>query len=237
MQFELIIGAAILLFIVVFVAIALLERQHIEDFVPSSGSNPALESPYFNAMNDAARHLGFAPAGMFNQNRSSKMYQARMALWVSPDGHTLLAVGGGKTAGVPIKRTILTTIIEPKIILQTQDEFGTADLSGFTQRQIVMNADLDELVACHSQRVASQPGQKRIFSVGTALSEWQSIRSIRAEQMAQLGLMIFLNREHTICRHSLKGAWLQYYQGLRGQLKEGKAQAERISKRRPGTKG
>jgi hypothetical protein len=234
MYLELIILLVLGTFILIFISTALLERQQLHDFVLAPTTEPTRDSSYFEAMNVAAGRLGFASAGVFVQNRASRMYQAQVAIWISPDRATLLRIGGGTTARVPIKRTILTSLVEPDRIIQTQDDFGIADLSGLTSRKIVLNADLDEMLACHCERLASCPGTKRSFSPGAALADWQSIQEMRAQQMVRLGLAKFLNQEQSVWRHTLKGAWLKYFEGFRSQLAEGKAQKERISKKRPG---
>src|SRR5579864_4833634 len=82
------------LFIILFVTTAFLEKGYLRDFLPATAGKPEEDSPYFKAMNEAAERLGFAPAGVFNQNRPSKIYRARVALWVSEDKHILVRVGG-----------------------------------------------------------------------------------------------------------------------------------------------
>ena len=235
MYVELIIWGALAAFILLFVSTAFLEKQRLHDFVPAPGDEPTTDSPYFNAMNDAALRLGFTSAGVFIQNRASKMYRAKVAVWISPEREILLRIAGGKTARVPIRRTLLISIVQSDHILQTQDDFGMADLSGLTGREVVLNADLDELLVRHRQRIASNSGSKRLFSPSNALYDWESIEAMKSQQMARLGLIKFLNREESVWRHTLKGAWLQYYKGLRGQLAEGKSQIERVSRKRPGS--
>ena len=136
--------------------------------------------------------------------------------------------------GHTIRRTILYSVVSSDQILQTQDDFATIDLSGITNQQVLVHADLDELLSLHRERLASCFEQKRTFSTGTTFSDWESIRRMRVEQMARMGLAKFTNREESVYRHTLKGAWLQYYRGFRRQLAEGKNQAERIHKKRPG---
>jgi hypothetical protein len=235
MYLELFILAGLGAFIVLFVSSAVLEKQHLHEFAPAPAGESGSDSAYFNAINMAAERLGFEAAGTVDQNRASRLYRARLALWVSPDREILLLVGGGKTAGVPIKRTILITVIDRDRIIQTQDDFAMADLSGLTDRKVVLNADLDELLSSHRERCAAQHRAKRHFSIESALSNWESIQEMKARQLSRLGLIKFLNREETIWRHTLKGAWLQYFKGFRGQLAEGKSQKERISRKRPGS--
>ncbi len=223
-------------FIVLFVSTAFLEKQHIRDFVPAPPETSTGDSPYSIAMNEAARRLGFTPAGVYVQNRSSRVYQARVALWVSPDCQTLLRIGSGKTAGVPIKRSSLTSFVEPDCIVEVSDDFGMADLSGLTDRTVVLNAHLDELLARHKERLGDYPGPKRVFSAIDALAACETMQAMRAVQMEKLGLGKFLDGERTVWRHTLKGAWLSYFKGFRAQLAEGKAQRDRIALKRPGQK-
>lgn len=222
-------------FIALFIAVVLLEKIHINDFVPAPNGNPLPDTPYFTAMNDAARRFGFTAAGIFIQNRGSRLYRAQIALWVSPEQDTLLQICGGTTASVPVKRTMLASVLSSNQIIQTQDDAATVDLSGLTDQKILIRADLDELLSCHRKRLASDIGQKRTFSAQTAFSDWQSIRRMKAEQMARLGFVKFLNQGQTIYRHTPRGAWLQYQKGLRGQLAEAETQLDRASMKRPGS--
>jgi len=222
------------IFIFFFVAVCLFERQPLCDFVPIPAGAVATDSPYFNEMNAAAARLGFTPAGVFTQNRNSAIYQARGAVWISPERQILLYIAGGKTAKVPIKRTILISVLEPKNIFQTQDEFGIADLSGLTHRKVILGAHMDELLASHRQRFAPNTGGLRMFSAAADLADWKSVQAMKAQQLARLGLIKFLNSDQTVWRYTIKGSWLQFSKGLRGQLAEAEKQRERVHRKRPG---
>ena len=221
-------------FIILLVSTAWLERQHIRDFVPALPETSTTGSSYFAAMNEAAGRLGFSSAGEFVQNRGSRLYRARLALWISPDGQTLVRIGGGKTAGVPVKRTSLTSFVEPGRIIETSDDFAMTDLSGLTDRKVVLNADLDELFARHEERLAQFPGIKRAFSTADALAAFEAMQAMKVTQMEKLGLGRFLNHDRTVWRHTLKGAILTYFKGFRAQFAEGKSQSDRIVLKRPG---
>jgi hypothetical protein len=223
-------------FAVLFISIALLEKQPIREFAPAPPGSASDGSPYFNVMNEAAARLGFQEAGVYTQHRGNRVYKARVAMWVSPDQETLLRVGGGTTAGIPIRRTILTSFFEPGRILETSDDFSMVDLSGSTDREVVLNADLDELVARHQARLASCPGPRRPFSAKQALPACEAMQAMKAVRMESLGLGRFLNPERTVWRHTLKGAVLSYQKGFLHQLRQGQAQKDRVSKKRPGEK-
>ncbi len=234
MLFELIIFSLLGAFILLFVTTALLEKQLVHEYVSAPPEQAGTGSPYFLAMNEAARRLGFEPAGYFMQNRGSRVYQARMALWLSSDRQTLLRITGGKTIGVNIRRTIFTSFVEPDRIVETADEFGGPDLSGLMERAVLMNASLDELHVLHLDRLAAWPAPKRVFSINDALTACEAMQAMRAAQMEKIGLGKFLNRERTVWRHTFRGAWLCYFKGFRAQLAEGKAQMHRARLKRPG---
>jgi len=234
MYLDLILLVLLGLFILFFVSVAFLEKQRIQDFVRASPGQEPTKSAYFDAMNAAARDLGFVPAGLFFQNRSSRVYQACIALWVSPTGETLLRIAGGKTAGVPIKRTTLISLVEPNRILETSDNFGMSDLSGLTERKLVLNGDVIELWDRHREGLIANTGPKRIFPAAEALAACEAMAAMKARQMQKMGLGKCLNDDRTIWRHTLKGAWQTYFVGFRSQLAAGMAQKDRIERKRPG---
>lgn len=223
-------------FALLFILTVLLEKQLIHEYVPRTPEPTDANSPYFIAMNQAAQQLGFAPAGLFAQERGSKIYQARLALWLSPDRQTILRVAGGTTIGVKIRRSILTTLIEPDRIIETSDEYGGPEMSGLSDRVVVMNAHLEELHTRHMERVAAVPGTRRTFSAEAAMAACEEMQAMKAAQMEKLGLGKFLNPQRTIWRHTLKGALLSYFKGFRSQLAQAKAQAHRAQLKRPGDK-
>jgi hypothetical protein len=234
MYVELAILAVVGLFAAVFISTSFLEKQVVRDFVPVTPDTPALNQPYFAAMNDVARQLGFIPAGEFRQHRNSKVYQARLALWVSTDGQLLVRVGGGKTAGLTIRRTTVTSFVEPGRIVETMDEFSTTDLTGLTDQEVVLNADLLELLGRHLARLALYPGSRRIFTPQDGLAAYEAMQAMRAVEMERQGLGRFVNAERSVWRHTWKGAWLSCSKGLKRQMAEGKVQQHRIHKQRPG---
>ena len=233
---ELAVALLIVSFIVLLISTAWLERQRIRDFVPAPPETIIGGSPYFVAVNEAAGRLGFLFAGLFVQDRASRIYQARLALWISADGLTLVRIAGGKTAGANIKRTMLTSIVEPNRILETSDEFSASDLSGLTDRKLVLNAHLDELFARHQERLARYPDPKRAFSTDGALVALEEMAMMRATQLERLGLGKFVNPDRTVWRHTLKGAIQFFFKGFRAQLAEGEKQTDRLDIKRPGKK-
>ena len=109
-----------------------------------------------------------------------------------------------------------------------------ADLSGLTDHKVLLTAGLDELLQFHMERLGGHTGPTRVIPPNAALTANEAMQSMKANRMERLGLARFISREHDIWRHTLKGAWLQYYRGFRAQLAQGKMQRHRITMKRPG---
>jgi len=101
------VAALIAFCFMVLLAVGCLEKQRIRDFEPAGAVALPPASPYFQAMNEAARALGFQLDGVFGQNRDSSTYRCCLALWLSADRRTLLCIGGGKLARMNYRRTFL----------------------------------------------------------------------------------------------------------------------------------
>src|SRR5262245_679033 len=178
----------VMVFAIAFITISRLEKVPIRDFIACDADTLRIDQPYFIAMNNAARQLGFVFAGEFRQDRRSRVYRVRLALWVSPDGQLLLRVAGGKTAGVPVRQTMVTRFVEPDRIVETADDFGTADITGLTDREVWLNADLEELLTRHLERMAKYAGPKRGFSPHAAFAAYLAIQAMRSIEMVRQGL-------------------------------------------------
>ena len=221
-------------FFILFFLTACFEKLEIEQFVPAQYGRPPELSKYFHAMAASARELGFTDLGLFVQNRGSKVYAAVLGFQLSPDSRILLRIGAGKTLGVRIRRTTLISRLTDGRFLETADDFGSWDLSGLTEKEVVLNAHLPELLENHRRRLATATSSPREFPRSNILAVYQEMESDKAEQLGRLGLARPLNLQHTTWRYTMKGAWRQYFHGFRRQLADGKKQADRVRLKRPG---
>ncbi len=209
----------IILFGLFHLTVSYLEKFHISDMVPATPDRPIIEAPYFTSMNESAARLGFQRAGLFVQNRDSKVYQAHMLAWISPDGCSLLRVSSGKTAGIEIKRTwLVSVIVQPEKIVETADQVTMADMSGITDRKELLEAGLDQLVAVHNHRLSRIPGERRPFPPEQALAACSAIQAMKVIHMQKRGLARFINPERTIWRHTFKGACMSSAKSLLGPI-------------------
>jgi hypothetical protein len=228
----LIVGAVFIFFVLIFGA-SIFEKQMLRQFVPVDGSLLKDPSPYYLAVNESVRNLGFLFVGTFQQSRNSKVYRAFFSLWMSADGGTLVRVVGGKTLSVGIRRTILTNDLADGGIIESSDEFISPDLSGLFDRRILVRAHFEELLGFHQERLASLGVESRRFNAATAFQVYETFEAMRAERLEEMGLAQFINVERSVWRYTIKGAF-RNYAACRGEIKKSSEQSKRIRLKRPG---
>ena len=90
-------------FILMFFA-ALLEKHPLARFTPADFAELPEPSPYFLAVNESARKLGFEFLGAYKQKRQTAVYGAYFAAWLSPDNKTVLRIVGGGLGWLSVER-------------------------------------------------------------------------------------------------------------------------------------
>jgi hypothetical protein len=233
-----IIALFVLIMGVLFLAILITcccEKQRVRDFAPAAPDVLPTPSPYFQAMNDAASALGFQSGGLFGQARSSSTYRCCISLWLSPDRKSILCIGGGKLARMDYKRTMLISKISNSVSLVSMDAFGSEDLSGTRDVQVLMNADLIELKQFHLQRLVAARAEAKLFSDNNLFVEFEEWNRVRANRLVERGLARFLAPEHNDWRFNFKGAWRYATTAYFAGLKKAQAQKERANKKLPGS--
>lgn len=214
--------------------IARLEKRWISDFKPCDKKDLPKPSAYTKAMNDMAIRQGFKCRGWFRQYRS-KLCRGIATMWISEDALTLLVVGGGRIAGIKFKATFLYSKPSDAPVLITSDEPGERDLSGMTDKQFLLNADLTELYDLHKQRMGGWEGLLEPFDGSSPLREYESIYRRSVQAFVDYGLAKYLDFAQNEWRYTLKGAVLSYFQGWRTSYQEAKNQKERLTSiKRPG---
>jgi len=211
------------------------EKQRVRDFVPATPDILPPSSPYFQAMNDAARGLGFQHAGLFAQDRHSSNYRCCLSLWLSPDQKSILCIGGGKVARIDYKRTMLISKLAGEKSLVSMDAFGSEDLSGTRDIQVLMNADLAELKGFHLQRLVSAGSEPKLFNPNNLFAEFEEWNRLRTDRLVERGWAKYLSPEHNDWRFTTKGAWLYATTAYFAGLKKAQAQKDRANKKRPGS--
>jgi len=226
-------AAMVAFFFLTILVVGCLEKQRIHDFEPTEADVEKVPSPYFQAMNEAARRMGFQLEGVFAQARQSKTYQCCLAFWLPEDRKTLLCVGGGKLARMNYRKTLLISRLGEKVLV-TMDEFGSTDLSGTREIEVLMNADLPELNTRHLQRLALSNEVPASFSTGNPLQQFEDLNRQQVERLVHLGLAKYVNASNSLWSYTIKGAWTYAIRGYLKGFKGAQAQAARSKIKRPG---
>jgi hypothetical protein len=233
--FYLAIAGFFLITMLTLLVVGCLEKHCVRDFAESSPEALPPPSPYFQAMNLAARDLGYQPGGVAQQNRDSSTYRCCIALWLSPDQKSLLCIGGGKLARMDYKRTWILSKLSDDRILQTMDLFASEDLSGTREIEALMNAHLPELHAFHQQRLIASGVDALTFRPAQLLAQWNELDQKRVVALIERGLARFTSVDSNTYRYTFKGAWINATTGFLRSMKRATAQKERASMKRPGS--
>ncbi len=227
-------GGIIVFFFLLILITACLEKLRVREYDAAGNEVLNNTSAYFSAMNAAAQAVGFQFCGVFAQNRNSKTYQCRMALWLLPDKNSMAAVVGGKISKFNYRKTFLISQFGDGTAMVTVDDFGVEDLSGLWDMEVLKNADFLELASRHSVRLSSSTKQPVAFSPDRALREYEALKAARVDQIVSLGLGQYLDGEHNVWRHTFRGAFKYTVKGYLKGLVAAQRQMARASKKRPG---
>jgi hypothetical protein len=221
------------LFFILLFCVALFEKHPLEQYAPIALDQVPEPSPYFLALNESARALGFEHVGAFQQQRQSGVYRAYYSLWLAPDRRTLARICGGKVLNVTEKKLFLTSFLENNRLLESADFPATHDLSDLTDRKTLLHAHLEELYPFHQNRLAAQPIPPRQFAKDRAFQMIQSIGQMKAARLVELRLARYTNPEQTIWSYTAEGAF-RICTTFTKVRDDALAQAERSKLKRPG---
>lgn len=219
--------AVILLIPVSIILSARLEKQMIHSFEPCKESDLPPPSRYTQAMNAGAARLGFLPCGWFRSTRGG-ICQVTATTWLSPDLLILVVVGGGKMMWSPFKTTCLYSKSTEGLILFTCDELGQLDISGITDKQILLNADLSELVDLHRKRIDEWGRFMDPFDGALILKEFELLTQRRVQKMAEEELARYADYSRNEWRYTWKGAVLLYKRCFKNDMKQLTIQKDRV---------
>ena len=223
-----------LIFGILILATSRLEKNDVRTFVPAETNRPDETSPYFLAMNQAAADMGCRFGGYFVQKRQKLGSRVCISLWVSPENHTLILIGGGKVARVSYDKTFLRSTIESGRTLETSDSFGLVDPSDITSKEVLLNAGLPELYAKHQERLAARQEGARSFDETRTFEEFEAMETAKVERMREKGLVEYVDPAHSIWRFTWKGS-MRNVLSLVAQAKQGQKQKDRVKLKRPGS--
>lgn len=196
--------------------------------VPSTTELPR----YLQVVSEHLEQAGFRPGGRFQVVRDGAPKEVYVGLWCSPDGRTLAEVEGGWFMGTPVRRTKLQTRVEGGGIIESQDEVAMGDPTGMCERDFLLSASVDELLAFHARRI----GERHVgppFDVGRQLEQRDELEEARARRAHGLGLGT-IHASGTTWNWTWRGSW-RLQASSRPLRARAFAQRERVNLTRPGS--
>ncbi len=223
-----------------FIIVSLWERQYLRsDLAPTVGQSPCEVISYFMAMKELAGKLGFEHGGDFHTAEGKSKVRGNDSLWVSGDRLILCEIVGAKAFGLPCRRARLQSKLKSGgIVVVTTDEPGAADLSGLLDREVLLNADLPELLARHRERLSKvDAADLALFDKERVLDEFESIEAARGERLVRKGFAKYADAGKTSIRFTVAGSLANIrhtFLGAGSETKKAVAQLDRQKILRPG---
>ncbi|TAL00410.1 MAG: hypothetical protein EPO07_09705 [Verrucomicrobia bacterium] len=199
---------AVVIFLLFFIGICLWEKQHlVGDVEPAAEPFPFKPSDYWLRTRENALRLGLHHAGDFATRKETSLVKGLQTLFLSEDARVLVSVVSGSTAGAKLKKTVLRTRLANGKILETTDNPGVSDVTGVIDRQVLLNAGVEELLRTHQERILKANCPVLAFNSTNALAEHEKIDLERGQRLMLLKLAYWVNRDETILRLNLRGAF------------------------------
>jgi len=207
-------------------------------YSPPGSDDPLPATEYTEFTNRNALRSGFTPLGSF-YHAKTKLYRVRYNAWLSPDRVVLAWVGGGTVASILLNATWLFTRLRDGRCLLTIDDpkAGDSDLSGLTDQAVVRNADFEELLAKHRQRVESATEPAEPYSNNDPIGDHRAFLAFRTERLEERGLVRFLDAERTSWKYGVVGAIMVAVRTTLRQYRQSFENRGREAIRRPGDPG
>jgi hypothetical protein len=209
------------------------ERQYlIGDTESATEPYPYPPSPYWRVTRKTALQIGLQHAGDFATKKKTSLVKSLEALFISPEHDVIVVIVSGAAAVAKDHRTVLRTRLNTGRILESSDIFGTRDLSGVIERDVLLNAGIGELMAFHRERIGRSGAFPAPFSAGTVRAEFDRMNLEKGARWVMLGLARWADPEHTSVRMTFSGAWAQASRLFSENLEQ---QQKRIHIRRAGS--
>jgi hypothetical protein len=186
------------------------DRGRSENPEPDSNHYAAAgTSAYPEPQIRAAVRLGFTAPRLFKHSKGG-MYKTYGVLMVSPSRQILAVFRWGTTGGIRNVATVLYSALENGRYVVTSDRPAGARTPGLYDEILYMDADFEQLVRRHEERLRASGLNINPLSPESPLAEFEAIRAARARFLVASGDAYWVDAEQTAFRATLKGALKTY---------------------------
>jgi hypothetical protein len=180
-------------FIILVVLVTYIEKLPVRMFVKIDSAEI---TPYMAAVISSAEEMGFTVCG---HGCHVKYRHISPVLMRSKDLKTLALIGEGTIYRFSTKKMILYSQFSDGGVLLTVDSYGTTEADPKTVRQLLVNADFDEMVARHEDCL-----RERIpFPVGAGWEALDKLNRSRAMRIVDTGRARYVDDAHQYMRYNL----------------------------------
>lgn len=213
-----------------FLLLPMMEKAHLAgDLEPATSTSPCFDEDYLVERRAEAGQLGLSPLGDFTTRKDASIVKGTTSYWAPDDRLFLLEIVSCEFHGARLRKSVLHTLLVDETAIVTTDESYAQDLSGKTHADVLLNADLHELVHRHLVRIEPYATQIKDMRFDNVLAFYESMQMTKGRRLVEGGIAKWANREQTQTRYTLKGCLLHFYRSLFLQAKELSKQSERTS--------
>jgi hypothetical protein len=220
---------------VVIVIAARFERRYLRGQLRPA-NDEAMENalPYYKANRSSARHLGLTERGEFLLDRHAAYVDGCVSVWMNADNTVLVTIEAGHVIKIRHRWTTVSSMTEAGTLIETQDEFGTSDISGVKDKAALLNADLAGLLEFHSARIDGIGCALRPFPTNDVAKLHEDLERLAVDSMIRQGLAEYYEPGGMTWRFTWAGAWRIGFTGHFSQLAAANKQRKRLDQKRPG---
>jgi hypothetical protein len=219
--------------------IALWEKRMVWPYMPieppeSSDNDPHFiennpyASPQVNKEKDVPQHnwyslraietaqsFGFEIKDVLRDGKG-KLYRVRYNFLRSPDRNSLVLIGNGTIAGIPVVGTHFFTFLTDNRCLVTIDNPASSlwDFTGLIDERCLPNCDCKKLHDFHQNRVRSSLIQSVQLPDDNPVNVLREFRIQWVDLMESRGWVRFLDPQRNVWRYNIKGAFIFSVRGL-----------------------
>lgn len=159
--------------------------------------------PYVAAIASAARTKGCSQIGI---GRNTEHRAPNIAiLMLSSDSRVLVLIWQGRIFGLLSRKTLLISQLSNGGALITHDELSVPEVDPKTCRQLLINANFDELLDLHEDGLK----ERAPFREGAGWHTLEEVFRRRARRMVDSGMACFVDGEKDYFRYSARaGFWM-----------------------------